>query len=106
MVDKSVTDAGDAAQVQQKVKKYKSRALIEREELKALLREIAFRRFVWRLLGECGIGNDAYLGDVNDMLINSGKRHIGMRLIHYLDEVDETAYPKMMLENIGKDDDG
>lgn len=69
----------------------------ETQDIKSILNTEYGRRFMWRLLGHCGIYRDLE-GDVNDLLRQSGKRSVGLFLLSILSEVDEDKVFLMMKE--------
>lgn len=91
-------DLGDEKTVQEALEKHAVKEFLSKEDLKRLLVQKSFRKFLWTMLSECGIYNMPYMGEVNDCMIRLGKQDIGRRLIQRLEQVDTGAYPNLLLE--------
>lgn len=75
-------------------------------DLQALLRQPEFRRWLWDLLGWCGIYRITHAKDHADAAFAEGQRNVGVALIGQVGAVDPTAYPRMMQDLGGSHDDG
>lgn len=67
------------------------------EDLEAVLGTAPGRRFVYRVLAECGVYRSSFSGN-SGSFFQEGKRAVGLWLIAELEGVDVTAYPRMLLE--------
>jgi len=56
------------------------------------------RRFFWRLLSKCGVFHASWVGDVNQTLVNEGRRAIGMMFMDDLLEASPDAFLQMQRE--------
>ena len=90
-------DAGDEGQVKKKKTKAQIHKEQDKEDLKLLLDSAGGRRFLWRLLEECGVYKISFTGD-NYTIFNEGKRQIGLRLIEDIFNASPNAYTEMRLE--------
>jgi hypothetical protein len=63
----------------------------ELADVHALLSQRAGRRFVWRLLSECGVFKSSFTGN-NSTFFNEGRRDIGLRFM-----VDVQEFPDLYL---------
>ena len=87
-------DAGDKDQVEKAENKDKKKERQRRQDLANILRTEGGRRFIWWLLGECGMYKSSFDKHSNTMSFNEGERNIGILLN------DETflASPQMSLQ--------
>ena len=70
------------------------------EDLKSLLELPAFRRFMWRLIGErCGILASPGSNNGSIQSWNVGRQDVGRELWAEIESVDPLLIPKMMLEH-------
>ena len=92
-------DTGDQKQVKKAKKKQKLQNQIEREELKALLKDPTFRRFLWRFMERCGIYHTTFTGESLSSAFEEGKRQIGLWTVTEIFSADVRAYGLMMAEN-------
>lgn len=72
-------------------------------EFQELLKIPAMRRFLWRLLSECGIGGLSYLGNETETFFREGRRSMGLWTISELEKADPLAYPNMIIEETNRD---
>lgn len=69
------------------------------DDLKALLGMPAFRRYVWRLIGErCGLLNSPGSNNGSVQSANVGRQDVGRELWAEIESVDPLVIPKMMVE--------
>ena len=90
-------DAGDEGQVKKKKTKSQIHREQNKEDLKEILSSVGGRRFLWKLLEECGVYKISFTGD-NYTIFNEGKRQIGLRLIEDIFNAFPWAYAEMRLE--------
>ena len=102
MVEETI-DVGDAPQVKKRRTKAKIKRDNELEEIKQLLAIPFGRRFLWRLLGECGVWHTMSQHTELRMAIQSGRRDIGLWLIKEIDEADKNGYMKLIQEDLRDD---
>lgn len=97
-------DAGDEKQV----KSRKTKAELERErqleELRTILSTEGGRYFLWRVLAVTGIFHSNSDPDTVRMAIKSGRRDVGLEIMHEIIQADEKAFNKMQIE--GRERDG
>lgn len=68
-------------------------------DLKALLEMPAFRRFVWRLIGErCKLLESPGANNGSVQSVNVGRQDVGRELWVELEAIDPLVIPKMMVE--------
>lgn len=68
-----------------------------REDISSMLRNPQSLRCIWWILQQCGIYGVSFTGD-EMTAFREGQRSIGLTIIQKIAEVDETAYPTLMLE--------
>ncbi|MCZ6602492.1 MAG: hypothetical protein O6952_05755 [Planctomycetota bacterium] len=77
-----VTNAADKRQVKRARKEDRDDLILWEEDLKALMSREDFRRFVARLLDECNVFGNAFIGEsANDTNFNLGKQFVGQGLV-------------------------
>jgi len=74
-------------------------AALYRESLRDLMKQAAFRDFVWRQLKRCGIYQDGFSDSHAAASFMSGKRNVGLAILGDLLSADPLAYVKMQQEN-------
>jgi hypothetical protein len=93
-------NAADEQQVRDRKRTAKDAIEVQREDLKALLDQPAFRRFIWRHLHvTCGIMQSP--GSTNGTLqsMQIGKQDVGRALWAEIEGVDPLVIPLMMGEH-------
>lgn len=71
----------------------------EANDLRWVLSAQQGRRFLWRLLGECGVYRSSFMGGATDStLFNEGRRSAGIQIQQWITEVSPEGYIKMMQE--------
>lgn len=97
-------DVGDPKQVKKAKKKFKTRETVEREELKALLQLPAARRFIWTLLGRCGINRLSFSEEAtHTTAFLEGRRSIGNEIIGEIDAAIPHTYINIYREHHGEE---
>jgi len=91
---KALYDAGDEGQVEKKKTKAQIHKEQNKEDLKGILDSAGGRRFLWKLLEECGVYKISFTGD-SYTAFNEGKRQIGLRLIEDIFDACPDAYIEM-----------
>jgi hypothetical protein len=98
-----VYDASNESQVQRRSERARSRDETQQRDLAALLDAPAGRRFVWRLLTQCGVGGERRLSyvqrDSNHTAFNEGVRYVGETLWAELWKDHFTALQTMISES-------
>ena len=102
-MEAEVQDVGDVSQVKKRRTKAKIRRDREKEEIKQILATPFGRRFLWRVLRECGLWKTFSYDGAHDMAIKSGRRDIGLWLIKEIDEADKNGYMKLIQEDLKND---
>lgn len=94
------TDIGNPETVAKAKVNAKAKAMTRREDVAAVLSTSAGRRFVWDLLGRCGIFALSYArGDTHETAFNEGKRQIGNPLFAEIQSEHPEAYAQMAAES-------
>ena len=99
MDSKPPYDAGDVGQVQKRKTKAQIYKEQNNEDLKNILSSAGGRRFLWKMLEECGVYKISFTGD-DRTIFNEGKRQIGLRLIEDIFDASPNSYAEMRLEAI------
>lgn len=97
MEAKAPYDAGDEGQVKKKKTKAQIHKEQDKEDLKEILLSPGGRRFLWKLLEECGVYKISFTGN-SHTFFNEGKRQIGLRLIEDIFDASPNAYTEMRSE--------
>jgi len=79
----------------------KSTEEIEYDVLKANVRELlktrAGKSFVWYVLSICNLYGESFTGNSQTFFLE-GKRSVALEVLQLLEEVDPTAYARLLLE--------
>lgn len=95
-----VKNTADADQVKKAAEKEQSQRDKELSDIAFLLNERSGRRFLYRLLGECGVNKLSYAGEnVHQTNFNEGMRNVGNLFLADIMEVNPEAYITMLREN-------
>lgn len=100
---KKQANAGSRAEVKKRDEKIDIVRDDELRDLRILLDQPAFRRFVWRYLKVCSVFKTTFTGDTQTFF-NEGRRDIGCRLLADVTDARAEAYVEMM--NEAKDTEG
>lgn len=73
------------AQQEQQAEERRIKALLDDADFVAVLKATEGRRFVRRLLAECGIYRASFTGDAQTTAFNEGRRHVGLWLTSLFD---------------------
>lgn len=98
MSEPIVTNAADQVQLKEAKKKLYVRSLNEREELTALLNQKTFRKYIWGILGYCGVFESVF-GSTEQIFHNSGKQDVGHKIMADITNANPQAFIQMMIEN-------
>ena len=72
----------------------------EANDLRWVLSTAQGRRFIWRVLGECGVFRTSFMGGATDhTLFNEGRRSVGIQALTWVTEAAPDAYIKMTQES-------
>lgn len=98
-----VRNAADEGQVNNA--KIKKQLLDDRNhnDLKFILDSEQGRRFLWRILGNCGVFKTSFVTS-SEIYFNEGKRSIGLQILAEIMDCDPNAYLKMITNKDDKDD--
>lgn len=96
-MDEKPFDAGDEKQVKKRKTKIQIRKEQDKEDLRSILSSASGRRFMWKLLEECGVYKISFTGN-SHTFFNEGKRQIGLRLIEDIFDAAPNAYTEMRME--------
>ncbi len=59
------------------------------------------KKLLWHILSMCGMYADTFQGN-SRTFYEEGKRAVGLEILSFLEEVDPTFYPRMLLEEAKK----
>ncbi len=91
--------ASDPKQVKSKADKKQLREDQQEGDLKWLLDQPQFRRFLWSLIHErCQILRSAASGDAGTQNRDLGRQSVGLELWTLIEAVDPKLIPRMMIE--------
>ena len=93
-----VRNAADATQVQAARKKEHHVRTQELLDMRELLKTLAGRRFLWRLLSRCRVLESIWEGSAR-IHYNAGQQDIGHFIMGEITEADAGAFIMMMQEN-------
>lgn len=93
-------DVGDAKKVKKRKKKHQLVRERELEEIKQLLSTSYGRRFLWRVLTQCGMFKTLSVHTEHEMSIQSGKRDMGLWLVNEINDADKNGYIKLIQEDL------
>ena len=71
---------------------------LERDAFKTVLSTRAGRRFLWQLLGDCGLTKNPFTGDNNATNFNCGRQSVATDLLVKIDAYDPSAFTQMSRE--------
>lgn len=97
-----VKNAADEEQVKKGKSQEDSLRDQQLNDLRYVLNDERGRRFIWRLLGECGVYQTSFTGN-STTFFNEGKRQIGLFTLGEVMEASIEAYLKMQHEAKGDD---
>jgi hypothetical protein len=80
-----VKNASNVKEIQEAKRSEKNKRWQEKEDLQWVLNSPSGRRYLWKVLCNCGIFE--------------GRRNIGLSILDDINDVDRTIYSKMMEEN-------
>jgi hypothetical protein len=81
---------------------YKRRRDREINDLQSVLKKPEGRRFVYKMLSECGVFRASFSLNSMQTAFNEGKRDIGLALLRELDEAEPHAYTQMLTEHFSE----
>jgi hypothetical protein len=91
--------ANDPRQVNKRKEKAKTEREKQIDELRDLLHNEAFRRYIWRHINEtCGVMRSAFSPNGSTQTLNIGMQDAGRRMWAEIEEADPKAIPLMMCE--------
>ena len=98
-------NAADTRSVRNAAKKERLAIRQANDDTRAVLSTPAGRRYVWRLLGKCGVfRQDSPHGSTGEVLFQSGqeagRRKIGLELMAEIQQVDPSLYATMAKEAV------
>lgn len=97
-----VQNAADKEQVKDAAGKEKRGRDREIDDVAHLLADVHGRRFLWRVLEECGVYHQSFNHSGSIMSFNEGKRSVGLLLLRDIMEASPEAYVQMMKEFKGE----
>lgn len=98
--DEEPYNAGSAKQVRARGRKEAKLEAQATEDLKALLESPAGRRFLWRLLGKCGVWQTSFHPSGQQFAANEGRRGVGVELVTEIIETDPQAWIDLQQEQL------
>jgi len=93
-------DVGDVKQVRKRRTKAKIRRDNELEDIRVILNTPQGRRFLWRVISECGIFQTSSHASPHGMAIKSGGKDKGLWLLSEINEADKNGYLKLIQEDL------
>ena len=96
MADEDSFDTSDESQVSERRKKGGLKQLQDSEDLRLVLSTRGGRRFVWKLLSDCGLLEDHPPGLLLERFM--GRRQVGLRVFRDVEAADPSAYVRMSEE--------
>jgi hypothetical protein len=93
-----VKNASNVKEIQEAKRSEKNKRWQEKEDLQWVLNSPSGRRYLWKVLCNCGIYKTSY-GQGEDISFLEGRRNIGLSILDDINDVDRTIYSKMMEEN-------
>ncbi len=91
--------AGDPEQVRKRERKYDDQRAQEIDELRYLLKQPEFRRFIWRHINAtCGLLRSPFSPNGNTQTLNIGMQDVGRQLWAELEEAAAKSIPLLMAE--------
>jgi hypothetical protein len=101
MSDNFYTDEIDAKNKESR-KEYHKRKDRELNDLQKVLKVPEGRRFVYKMLSECGVFKASFSLNSMQTAFQEGKRDIGLALLRDLDEAEPQAYSQMLREHFSE----
>lgn len=99
--DPLVKNAADAEQVKEAGIKEKFGRKQELNDVYNILAIPSGRRWVWRVLSDCGVFKSSFTGN-STTFFNEGRRDIGLRILADVMEANPDAYVQMAKEAQGE----
>lgn len=96
-------NAADISKVREARQRERDAAKLADSDLKWMLSEPAGRRFLWKLMSDCGVFKSSFHPS-SQIYFNEGVRSVGLNILSDLTRLAPEAFPQMMLENRGQDD--
>lgn len=84
------------------LKEYTRRRDREIDDLKVVLKKPEGRRFVYKMLSECGVFKASFSINSMQTAFQEGRRDIGLALLKSLDEAEPQAYSQMLTEHFSE----
>lgn len=94
-----VRNASDPQQVKNAGRDEKELRRRERNDIEFLLSSPQGRRFLWKLLSECGIYELSYVTDSDMTAFNEGRRCVGNNILADILDVDPDGFTTLIKEN-------
>lgn len=91
-------DSEHEKQNKENAKEYKKKYEREISDLQKVLRLPEGRRFIYKVLCECGVFKTSFSQNSMTTAFNEGKRDIGLSVIAQLDTADPGIYSQMLKE--------
>lgn len=93
-----VKNAADKEQVKAAERKSKWKREDEIADMKQLLEEPAFRRFIWRYLTDCNMFQTSFTGNSQTFFLE-GQRNVGLKIMADINDANPEAYLTMIRES-------
>lgn len=94
-----VKNASDAKQVKEARELEKRDDSQQIDDLKKILKSEYGKRFIWKLLGDCGVFRTSFDTSGSIVYFNEGKRVVGLNLLSQIQEALPEALLDMMKQN-------
>lgn len=93
-----VTNAADATQVKKARKTQRRQRTMELEDIRDTVKTVGGRRFIWRLLQQCGTFQSTFSAVDGMTQYNAGRQDIGHFLLSELTHAQPDLLPALMSE--------
>ena len=97
-----MANAADEKQVKNAAEEERRRAERDADDMRYILSTKSGRRFIWNLLGECGVFQCSFDGS-SKPFFKEGERNVGLKILVRLNDADPQAYVTMINESRGGD---
>ena len=97
MTQVRVKNAADSEQVKEAAEREKLQAERDLNDTRWVLSMPQGRRFLYRLLAECGVYRSSFTGS-SETFFREGQRNVGLKLLEELEVADAESYLLMLRE--------
>lgn len=98
-------DAADEHKVKAKAKREERLERKNSDEMRLILSTKEGRRFLWQLVGECGVFQCLFDGNGSRTFFKEGERNVGLKILTRIMDASPDSYVVMSRENKAGDYD-